>query len=127
MLNPDDQKRVSFITSGGTYCYVVMPFGLKNAEATYQRLVDCMFQDKLGRNMEVYVDNMRVKSRQMDQHHAGLAETFDTLRKYHIKLNQTKCAFGVRSGKFLGYMVTERGIEVNPEQIRAIQEMKLPH
>ncbi|KAL0411422.1 UNVERIFIED_CONTAM: Retrovirus-related Pol polyprotein from transposon opus [Sesamum latifolium] len=120
MLNPDDQKRVSFITSGGTYCYVVMPFGLKNAGATYQRLVDRMFKEQLGRNMEVYVDDMLVKSRQTDQHLADLAETFS------MKLNPAKCAFGVRSGKFLGYLVKEKGIEVNPEKIRAMQEMKPP-
>ncbi|KAL0411264.1 UNVERIFIED_CONTAM: Retrovirus-related Pol polyprotein from transposon opus [Sesamum latifolium] len=125
MLNPDDQKRVSFITSGGTY-YYVMPFELINAGATYQRLVDRMFKEQLGRNMEVYVDDMLVKSRQTNQHLADLAVTFDTLRKYHMKLNPAKCAFSVRSGKFLGYLVTEKGIEVNPEKIRAIQEMKPP-
>ncbi|KAL0440322.1 UNVERIFIED_CONTAM: Retrovirus-related Pol polyprotein from transposon.6 [Sesamum latifolium] len=81
MLNPDDQNRVSFITSGGTYCYIVMPFGLKNAGTTYQRLLDLMFQEQLGRNMEVYIDDMLVKSRQMDQHLDDLAETFGTLRK----------------------------------------------
>ncbi|KAL0413658.1 UNVERIFIED_CONTAM: Retrovirus-related Pol polyprotein from transposon opus [Sesamum radiatum] len=94
--------------------------------ATYQRLVDYMFRDQLGRNMEVYVDDILVKSRQTDQYLADLAETFNTLRKFHMKLNPAKCAFGVRSGKFLGYMVTEKGIEVNPEKIRAIQEMKPP-
>ncbi|KAL0440091.1 UNVERIFIED_CONTAM: Retrovirus-related Pol polyprotein from transposon.6 [Sesamum latifolium] len=76
--------------------------------------------------MEVYIDDMLVKSRQIDQHLIDLAETFNTLRKYRMKLNPAKCAFGVRSGKFLGYLVTEKGIEVNPEKIRAIQEMKPP-
>ncbi|KAL0457984.1 UNVERIFIED_CONTAM: hypothetical protein Slati_0425600 [Sesamum latifolium] len=102
-----------------------MPIGLKNAGATYQRLLDSMFKEQLRRNMEVYIDDMLVKSRQTDQHLANLAETFNTLR-YHMKLNPAKCAFGVRSGKFLGYLVTEKGIEVNPEKIRAIQEMKPP-
>ncbi|KAL0444521.1 UNVERIFIED_CONTAM: Retrovirus-related Pol polyprotein from transposon opus [Sesamum latifolium] len=126
MLNPDDQKRVDFITSGEIYCYVVMSFGLKNVGATYQRLVDRMFREKLGRNMEVYVDDMLVKSKQTDQYLVDLVEIFDTLRKFHMKLNPTKCAFGVRSGKFLGYMVTEKGVEVNSEKIRAIKEMKPP-
>ncbi|KAL0373553.1 UNVERIFIED_CONTAM: Retrovirus-related Pol polyprotein from transposon.6 [Sesamum radiatum] len=126
MLNPDDQKRVSFVTSGGTYCYIFMPFGLKNAGATYQQLVDRMFREQLRRYMEVYVDDLLVKSRQMDQHLADLAETFDTLRRFHMKLNSANCTFGVRSGKFLGYIVVEKGIEVNPEKIRAIQEMKPP-
>ncbi|KAL0440368.1 UNVERIFIED_CONTAM: hypothetical protein Slati_2519800 [Sesamum latifolium] len=76
--------------------------------------------------MEVYVDDMLVKSRQTNQHLADLAETFNTLRKYHMKLNPAKCALGVRSGKFLGYLVMEKGIEVNPEKIQAIQEMKPP-
>ncbi|KAL0332157.1 UNVERIFIED_CONTAM: hypothetical protein Scaly_2117200 [Sesamum calycinum] len=121
-LNPDDQKRVSFITSGRTYCY----FGFKNAGVTYQRLVDHMFHEQLGHNMEVYIDDMLVKNRQMDQHLADLAEAFGTLKKFHMKLRPAKCAFGVRSGKFLGYMVKEKMIEVNLEQIRAIQEMKHP-
>ncbi|KAL0378388.1 UNVERIFIED_CONTAM: hypothetical protein Sradi_3144300 [Sesamum radiatum] len=76
--------------------------------------------------MEVYVDDMLVKSKQTDQHLTELVETFSTLRRYHMKFNPAKCAFGVRSGKFLGYLVTEKGIEVNPEKIRAIQEMKPP-
>ncbi|KAL0439579.1 UNVERIFIED_CONTAM: Retrovirus-related Pol polyprotein from transposon opus [Sesamum latifolium] len=126
MLNPDNQKRVSFITSGGTYCYIVMPFGLKNAGATYQRLVDRMLKEELGRNMEVYIDDMLVKSRQIDRHLVDLAETFNTLRRYRMKLNPAKCAFGVKNGKFLGYLVTEKEIKVNPEKIQAIQEMKPP-
>ncbi|KAK4404277.1 Retrovirus-related Pol polyprotein from transposon.6 [Sesamum angolense] len=93
---------------------------------TYQHLVDLMFREEFGRNMEVYVDDMLVKSRQMDQHLAGLTEMFNTLRKYHMKLNPAKCAFGLQSGKFLKYMVTEKGIEVNPKKILAIQEMKPP-
>ncbi|KAL0439442.1 UNVERIFIED_CONTAM: Retrovirus-related Pol polyprotein from transposon.6 [Sesamum latifolium] len=94
MLNPDDQKRVSFITLDGTYCYIVMPFGLKNTGATYQRLVDRMFREQLRSNMEVYVDDMLVKSRQIDQHLVDLAKTFNTLRRYHMKLNPAKCVFG---------------------------------
>ncbi|KAL0440573.1 UNVERIFIED_CONTAM: hypothetical protein Slati_2540300 [Sesamum latifolium] len=85
---------------------------------------DKVIQEELGRNMEVYVDDMLVKSRQIDWHLTGLLETFNTLRRYRMKINPAKYAFGVRSGKFLGYLVTEKGIEVNPERIRAIQEMK---
>lgn len=125
-LSPADQSKVSFITSSGTYCYVVMPFGLKNAGATYQRLVDAMFEDQLGRNMEVYVDDILVKSTKAATHLRDLEETFRTLRRYGMKLNPGKCAFGVRAGKFLGYMVKERGIEVNPDQVVAIQNMKSP-
>ena len=127
MLAPEDHKKVSFVTSTGTYCYVVMPFGLKNAGATYQRLVDRMFKEQLERNMEVYVDDMLVKSTKAEAHVADLAEAFRVLRRYGMKLNPSKCAFRVRSGKFLGYMVTERGIEVNPEKVKAVQNMAPPN
>lgn len=87
-----------------------MPFGLKNAGAIYPRLVDAMFEDQLGRNMEFYVDDMLVKSVRAGSHLRDLEETFGTLRRYGMKLNPDKCAFEVRAGKFLVYMVTERGI-----------------
>ncbi|KAL0403732.1 UNVERIFIED_CONTAM: Retrovirus-related Pol polyprotein from transposon.6 [Sesamum radiatum] len=87
MLAPEDHKRVSFITSDSTFCYVAMPFGLKNAGATYQRLVDKIFQPQLGRNMEVYVDDMLVKSKKIHDHVEDLSETFAVLRRYRLKLN----------------------------------------
>ncbi|KAL0437446.1 UNVERIFIED_CONTAM: Retrovirus-related Pol polyprotein from transposon.6 [Sesamum radiatum] len=108
--------------ASGTYCYIVMPFGLKNAGATYQRLMDCMFREQSGRNMEVYVDDMLVKSRQMNQHLADLAETFGTLRKYHMKLKQANT---VRSGKFLRYLVMEKGIEVNSKKFELSKRCSL--
>ncbi|KAL0440225.1 UNVERIFIED_CONTAM: hypothetical protein Slati_2505500 [Sesamum latifolium] len=126
MLAPEDCKRVSFITSGGTFCYVAMPFGLKNAGATYQRLVDKIFRSQIGRNMEVYVDDMLVKSKKAEDHIVDLEETFAVLRKYRLKLNPAKCAFGVQGGRFLGFMVTQRGIEANPLKIKAILDMKAP-
>ncbi|KAL0394310.1 UNVERIFIED_CONTAM: Polyprotein P3 [Sesamum latifolium] len=94
MLVPEDRKRVSFITSVGTFCYVVMPFGLKNAGATYERLVDKIFRPQIGRNFEVYVDDMLVKSKEARNHVKDLEETFSVLRKYKLKLNPRKCAFG---------------------------------
>ena len=103
-----------------------MPFGLKNAGATYQRLVNHMFRPQIGRNVEVYVDDMFVKSLDEGKHLDDLQETFNTLRRYSIKLNPSKCAFGVASGKFLGFMVSHRGIEANPEKIKAILDMKPP-
>ncbi|XP_012836532.1 PREDICTED: uncharacterized protein LOC105957150 [Erythranthe guttata] len=121
-----DQPKVSFITSTGTYCYTVMPFGLKNAGATYQRLVEKMSKDQLGRNMEIYVDDMLVKSQKASNHLEDLKETFCTLRRYGMKLNPNKCAFGVKTGKFLGHMVTERGVEVNPEKVQAVLDMEAP-
>ncbi|KAL0394942.1 UNVERIFIED_CONTAM: hypothetical protein Slati_4460400 [Sesamum latifolium] len=126
MLAPKDHKKVSFITSDGTFCYVAMPFGLKNAGATYQRLVDKIFQPQLGRNMEVYVDDMLVKSKEVHHHVEDLDETFTVLRKYRIKLNLGKCAFRVIGGRFLGFMVAQRGIEANPDKIKAIMDMRPP-
>ena len=87
-----------------------MPFGLKNAGATYQRLVNGMFRDLIGRNMEVYVDDILVKSKKADGHVHDLDECFTILRRYHMKLNPLKCSFGVGSGKFLGFIVNSRGI-----------------
>ncbi|KAL0457061.1 UNVERIFIED_CONTAM: polyprotein [Sesamum latifolium] len=124
MLAPEDRKKVSFITSKGTFCYVAMPFGLKNAGATYQRLVDKIFHPQIGRNVEVYVDDMLVKSKKAADHVKDLEETLSVLRKYKLKLNPAKCAFGVQGGRFLGFMVTQRGIEANPLKIKAIINMK---
>ena len=90
---------------------------LKNAGATYQRLVNKMFANQIGKTMEVYVDDMLVKSMRSSDHLAHLAEMFSILRIYKMKLNPNKCAFGVASGKFLGYMVNQRGIEANPDKI----------
>ena len=122
----EDQKKTSFIISQGLYCYKVMPFGLKNARATYQRLVNKMFSKQIGRNMEVYVDDMLVKSKEEIAHLDDLKETFTTLRQYQMKLNPSKCIFGVASGKFLGFLVSQRGIEVNSEKVQAIINMASP-
>ncbi|KAL0430401.1 UNVERIFIED_CONTAM: Polyprotein P3 [Sesamum radiatum] len=100
MLDPEDRKKVSFITSKGTFCYVTMPFGLKNAGVAYQRLVDKIFRPQIGRNVEVYVDDMLVKSKKAEDHTKDLEETFSILRKYKLKLNPAKCAFGVQGGRF---------------------------
>ena len=103
-----------------------MPFGLKNTGTTYQRLMNRMFASQIGRNVQVYVDDMLVKSQREEDHLEDLRETFDTLRSYNMKLNPGKCAFEVTTGKFLGFMVSQRGIEANPDKIRAIIEMKPP-
>jgi len=85
-----------------------------------------MFAKQIERNVQVYVDDMLVKSRREEDHLEDLRETFDTLRSYNMKLNLGKCAFGVTVGKFLGFMVSKRGIEANPEKIWAIIEMTPP-
>ena len=107
-MDEEDQEKTSFITNQGWYCYKVMPFRLKNARATYQRLVNRMFYHQIGRNVEVYVDDMLVRSKDEANHLVDLKETFKTLRKYNMKLNPAKCVFAVASGKFLGFMVSQR-------------------
>ena len=122
-IDPDDQEKTSFVTGQGTYCYRVMPFGLKNARATYQRLVNRMSQKQIGTSMEVYIDDMLVKSTTAELHIAHLSEAFQILREYNMKLNPAKCAFGVSAGKFLGFIVNNRGIEANPDKIKAVLDM----
>ncbi|XP_077223338.1 uncharacterized protein LOC143856943 [Tasmannia lanceolata] len=121
-----DVPKTSFVTDQGTYCYHVMPFGLKNAGATYQRLVNKLFEKQIGRNMKVYVGDMLVNSQSTQDHVSDLKETFHILRQHNMKLNPTKCTFGVGAGKFLGFMVSKRGIEANSEKIRAIVELTQP-
>ncbi|KAK1399685.1 hypothetical protein POM88_009548 [Heracleum sosnowskyi] len=126
MYEPD-QEHTSFITDRGLYCYIGMPFGLLNAGATYQRLVNRMFKDQIGKTMEVYVDDMLVKSKATGDHVLHLSEMFNILRRFRMKLNPQKCVFGVESGKFLGFIVNHRGIEANPAKIKALVEMRSPH
>ena len=113
-MDPSDQEKTSFVTCQGTYCYRVMPFGLNNAGATYQRLVNKMFHKQIGTSMEVYIDDMLVKSVKVELHITHLAEAFQVLKSYNMKLNPAKCAFGVFAGKFLGFIVNNQGIEANP-------------
>ena len=123
-MNEDDQERTSFVISQGLFCYKVMPFGLKNARVSYQRLMNKMFTQQIGRNVQVYVNDMLVKSLRENDHLDDLQETFDTLRSYNMKLNPSKCVFEVTAGKFLGFLVSQRGIEVNPEKVQAIIELE---
>ena len=125
-MDPSDQEKTSFVTGQGTYYYQVMPFRLKNAGATYQRLVNRMFQKQIGTSMEVYIDDMLVKLVKAELHVDRLAESFQVLKNYKIKLNPTKCAFGVYAGKFLGFIVNNRGIEANSDKIKAVLDMKPP-
>ena len=122
----EDQEKTAFVIPTGNYHYKVMPFGLKNASSTYQRMMTRMFEPRLGKNIEIYVDDMVVKSKVAMEHLEDLGDIFDVLRRHKLRLNASKCSFGVGSGKFLGYKVTHRGIEVNPDQIKAIRDLKLP-
>ena len=122
-MKESDQLATSFIMPFGMYCYVTMPFGLRNAGATYQRCMLHVFGDHLGRNVEAYVDDIVVKSRKADDLVADLRITFDCLRAKGVKLNPEKCVFGVPRGMLLGFIVSQRGIEPNPEKVLAITRM----
>ena len=122
----EDQEKTAFVTPTRNYHYKVMPFGLKNAMSTYQRMMTKMFEPLLGKNIEVYIDDMVVKNKEVPDHVEDLRNIFETLREHKLCLNTSKCSFGVRPGKFLGYMVTHRGIEVNPNQVKVINNLQLP-
>ena len=103
-----------------------MPFGLKNADAIYQRMMTRMFEPQLGKNIEIYIDDMVVKSKTKSEHVNDLGNIFDILRRHKLRLNASKCSFGVGLRKFLGYMVTHRGIKVNSDHIKAINDLRPP-
>ncbi|GAA0175979.1 hypothetical protein LIER_29055 [Lithospermum erythrorhizon] len=123
---PEDEEKIAFFTDYGLFCWNVMPFGLKNAGATYQRMVNGIFTNQIGRNMEIYVDDMLVKRKERGHHLENLKETFEQLCASNLRINPEKCSFGVTSGKFLGYMISERGIKLNPDKINALLHMKPP-
>ena len=122
----EDQEKTAFVTPTRNYHYKVMPFGLKNAGSIYQRMMTKMFEPQLGKNIEDYIDNMVVKSKVVSEHVGDLENIFEILREHKLPLNASKCSFGVGLGKFLGYMVTHRGIEVNPDQVKAINNLQPP-
>ncbi|RDX78617.1 Retrovirus-related Pol polyprotein from transposon 17.6, partial [Mucuna pruriens] len=126
-MHPQDEEKTTFITDDGAFYYKVMPFGLKNAGATYQCLMDKIFKGVMGVDVEVYVDDMVVKSQGVVEHYEALGRVFHILRKHQLRLNLGKCSFGVRAGKFLGFMLTERGIKANPEKCQAVINMRSPH
>jgi len=101
-----------------------MPFELKNAGSTYQKMMNMMFKPQLSKNIKVFIDDMVVKSKVVSKHVGDLGNIFEIIRRHKLRLNASKCSFGVGSGKFLGYMVTHRGIEVNPDQIKAINDLQ---
>jgi hypothetical protein len=123
-IKEEEQEKTAFITPFGTYCYTTMSFGLKNAGATYQRAIQDCFKKQLNKNVEAYVDDVVVKTRDSSTLVDDLEETFVSLREYRWKLNPNKCIFGVPSGKLLGFVISQHGIEANPEKISAITSME---
>ncbi|GJU36167.1 reverse transcriptase domain-containing protein [Tanacetum coccineum] len=122
----EDEEKTAFTTSQGIFCYSKMSFGLKNAGATYQRLVDKAFQRQIGRNLEVYVDDLVIKSRTEEEIIRDITETFKTLRQINMKLNPKKCSFGMQEGMFLGYKVNTDGLKVCPEKADAVLSLPSP-
>jgi hypothetical protein len=125
-LKEEDQIKTAFITPFGTYAYKTMSFAFKNAGATYQRAIQMCFAEQLHRNVEACVDDVVIKTRNPDDLIADLKEMFGSLRKFRWKLNPTKCVFRVPSGKLLGFIISNRGIEANPAKITAITDMEAP-
>jgi hypothetical protein len=123
-IKEEDQEKTTFITPFGAYCYTTMSFGLKNASTTYQQAIQACFKKQLNNNVEAYVDDVVVKTRTPTRLSPIL--TFASLREYQWKLNPNNCIFCVPSGKLLGFIISHRGIEANPEKISAITEMKAP-
>nr|GEV76613.1 reverse transcriptase domain-containing protein [Tanacetum cinerariifolium] len=121
-----DEEKTAFHTRQGVYCYTKMPFGLKNDGATYQRLMDKAFKSQVGRNIEVYVDDLVVKSYTEAGMMRDIEETFRTLRKVNMKLNPKKCSFGLAEGVFLGYVITSEGIKPCPVKTAAVLQLPSP-
>nr|KYP67764.1 Transposon Ty3-I Gag-Pol polyprotein [Cajanus cajan] len=123
-MHPQDEVKMTFITESANYCYRVMSFGLKNVGTTYQRLMDKVFKYHIGKNLEVYVDDMVVKSNDLGTHKDDLIEVFQQLWKHDMRLNPEKCIFGIARGKFLGFMLSTKGIEANPDKCQAVVRMR---
>ena len=116
-------EKTTFLTIWETFCNKIMPFGLKNAGTTYQKAMVTLFHDMMHKEIEVYVDDMIAKSQGKDDHVINLKKLFERLRKFQLKLNPTKCTFGTTSGKLLGFMVSKKGIEIDPDKVRVIQDL----
>ncbi|GJU65604.1 reverse transcriptase domain-containing protein [Tanacetum coccineum] len=125
-MTKKDEEKTAFHTEEGVFYYTKMPFGLKNAGATYQRLVDSVFKEHIGVNLEAYVDDMVIKSRTKQDIIKDIEQTFSTLQRINMKLKRKKCSFGMEEGKFLGYIVTSKGIRANPEKTKAVIDMPSP-
>jgi hypothetical protein len=125
-MKKEDEPKNSFITPSGTYCYLRMPEGLKNARGSFSRMTAKVLHSQIGRNVLTYVDDIIVKSTKQENHIADLQETFANFRQAGLKLNPEKCVFGVKKGKFLGCLVSTKGTEANPNKIEAILRMEPP-
>ena len=125
-MAPEDMEKTTFVTQWGTFRYKVMPFGLKNARVTYQRAMVALFHDMIHHEIEVYIDDMIARSQTEEEHLDHLQKLFDRLKTYKLRLNPKKCTLGVRSGKLLGFVASDKDIQVDPAKVKSIQEMLVP-
>ncbi|KAL0404039.1 UNVERIFIED_CONTAM: Transposon Tf2-12 polyprotein [Sesamum radiatum] len=125
-MAPADEELTAFHTPKGIYCYKIMLFRLKNTRATYQRAMQRIFDDMLHKNVECYVDDLVMKSKKREDHLYSLRKVFERLRRYQLKMNPSKCAFGATCRKFLGFIVHQRGIEIEQAKIDIILRMPEP-
>ena len=125
-MAPEDMEKMTFVTLWGTFYYKVMSFGLKNTGASYQWAMVALFHDMMHKEIEVYMDDMISKSKTEEEHLVNLRKLFERLHKYQLRLNPAKCSFGVKSGKLLDFIVSQKGIEVDPNKVKAILEMPEP-
>jgi hypothetical protein len=124
----EDMSKLAFRCPGfiGLFEWVVMTFSLKNASATYQRVLNLIFHDLLGIILEIYIDDVVIKSYSMDSHLADLRLAIERMHQYGLKLNHLKYVSGVSVGKFLGFIILEYGIEIDPKKIESINKVQLP-
>ena len=125
-MAPEDMEKTNFVTQWGTFCYKIMPFGLKNAGETYQQAMVALFHDMLHHEIEVYMDDMIARLQTKEEHLDHLHKLFERLKEYKLRLNPSKCTFGVRSGKLIGFVVNGNGLEFDPTKVKAIEEMPTP-
>ena len=125
-MAPKDMTKTTFTIEWGIYCYTVMLFGLKNVGATYQRMAMTLLHDMMHNEVKVYIDDMIVNSKDTECHINNLREFFERIKEYRLRLNPQKCTFEVTIGKLLGFLVGDRGIEVDPSKIKAILDIPPP-
>ena len=127
LVAEEDRLKTTFRTRSGTFAYRIMRFGLINAGATFQRDMDIAFSGLIGRSVVIYLDDITIFSKRREEHAFHLRHIFERCRKYGISLNPKKCVFAVTEGKLLGHVVSKKGISIDPERIRAIEQIPLPH
>jgi len=125
-MHPEDEDLTAFRAPQSIYCYTVMSFGLKNAGATYQRVITIIFRDFLHNLVECYVDDLVVKTKDRENHPHDLRKVFEKFHQHQLKMNPFKCAFGVTSGKFLNFVVRKEGIKIHPDKVKAVIQMAPP-